>query len=71
VRLHVLDFDIALVERRMVAAPLRKNMIKTTNLQLFTVSVLQKVGMKFIAAVDDPEEGKIWRWQISRDEYHS
>ncbi|MEG4625407.1 GNAT family N-acetyltransferase [Microcoleus sp. w1-18aA5] len=33
-------------------------------------SVLQKVGMKFIAEVDDPEEGKIWRWQISRDEYH-
>jgi len=32
--------------------------------------VLQKVGMKFIAEVDDPEEGKIWRWQISRDEYH-
>ncbi len=32
--------------------------------------VLQKVGMKFIAEVDDPEKGKIWRWQISRDEYH-
>jgi [ribosomal protein S5]-alanine N-acetyltransferase len=31
--------------------------------------VLQKVGMKFIAEVDDSEEGKIWRWQISRDEY--
>jgi [ribosomal protein S5]-alanine N-acetyltransferase len=34
-------------------------------------SVLQKVGMKFIAEMDHPEEGKIWRWQISRDEYHS
>ena len=32
--------------------------------------VLQKVGMQFEASVDDPEEGKIWRWQISRDEYH-
>ena len=32
--------------------------------------VLQKVGMKFIAEVNDPEEGKIWRWQIRRDEYH-
>jgi hypothetical protein len=29
------------------------------------------VGMKFIAEMDHPEEGKIWRWQISRDEYHS
>jgi len=32
--------------------------------------VLQKVGMQFIAEVDDLEEGKVWRWQISRDEYH-
>jgi RimJ/RimL family protein N-acetyltransferase len=31
--------------------------------------VLQKVGMKFITEVEDPEEGKVWRWQISRDEY--
>ena len=32
--------------------------------------VLQKVGMQFKASVEDPEEGKVWRWQISRDEYH-
>ena len=32
-------------------------------------TVLQKVGMQFIAEVADPEEGKIWRWQIKRDEY--
>jgi [ribosomal protein S5]-alanine N-acetyltransferase len=31
--------------------------------------VLQKVGMKFVAEIDDPENGKVWRWQISRDEY--
>lgn len=34
-------------------------------------SVLQKVGMKFAAEVADPEVGKIWRWQISRNEYDS
>lgn len=34
-------------------------------------SVLQKVGMKFVAEVDDPDEDKLWRWQINRDEYHS
>lgn len=33
--------------------------------------VLQKVGMRFITELDDPEEGKIWRWQISRGDYHS
>ena len=32
--------------------------------------VLQKVGMQFMAEVEDPDEGKVWRWQISRDEYH-
>jgi [ribosomal protein S5]-alanine N-acetyltransferase len=32
--------------------------------------VLQKVGMQFMAEVDDPEEGKVWRWQLSRAEYH-
>jgi [ribosomal protein S5]-alanine N-acetyltransferase len=30
--------------------------------------VLQKVGMKFVAEIDDFEQGKTWRWQISRDE---
>jgi [ribosomal protein S5]-alanine N-acetyltransferase len=30
-------------------------------------SVLQKVGMKFVAELDDPDGDKIWRWQISRD----
>ena len=33
--------------------------------------VLQKVGMRFISEIDDPDDGKIWRWQISRDEYRS
>ena len=31
-------------------------------------TVLQKVGMKFIAEVDDSETGKLWRWQINRSE---
>ncbi len=33
-------------------------------------TVLKKVGMTFIAELDDPEEGRIWRWQINRNEYH-
>src|SRR5919112_923111 len=31
-------------------------------------AVLRKVGMSFVAEVDDPEVGKAWRWQISREE---
>jgi RimJ/RimL family protein N-acetyltransferase len=34
-------------------------------------SVLQKVGMKYITEEDDPEQGKVWLWQISRDQYHA
>lgn len=30
--------------------------------------VLQKVGMKFVAEVGDPQIGKTWRWQITRAE---
>jgi ribosomal-protein-alanine N-acetyltransferase len=33
--------------------------------------VLQKTGMKFLAELADPEEGKIWQYGISRNEYHS
>jgi [ribosomal protein S5]-alanine N-acetyltransferase len=32
--------------------------------------VLKKIGMNFISEIDDLENGKIWRWQINRDEYH-
>lgn len=30
--------------------------------------VLQKVGMKFVAEINDSEQGKTWRWQIGRGE---
>ncbi|HEV2743337.1 MAG TPA: GNAT family N-acetyltransferase [Rubrobacter sp.] len=34
-------------------------------------AVLRKVGMTFVAEVevDDTEVGKVWRWQISKDEH--
>src|ERR687894_2380464 len=32
-------------------------------------AVLRKVGMSFVAEVDDPEVGKAWRWRISREEH--
>lgn len=31
--------------------------------------VLQKIGMRFVNELDDPEHGKLWRYQITRDEY--
>lgn len=35
-----------------------------------SVRVLQKAGMRFVGAIDDPEEGTLWRWQINREAYH-
>ena len=34
-----------------------------------STNVLQKVGMTFSTELDNPEVGKIWRWQIARDDY--
>jgi [ribosomal protein S5]-alanine N-acetyltransferase len=33
-------------------------------------SVLRKVGMKFVEEMANPEVGKVWRWQINRNDYH-
>ncbi len=32
-------------------------------------NVLQKIGMKFVTELDDPDVGKIWQWKINRNEY--
>src|ERR687893_1370438 len=31
-------------------------------------AVLRKAGMSFVAEVDDPEVGKVWRWGVKRGE---
>ena len=32
-------------------------------------AVLRKAGMSFVNEMDDPDVGKVWRWQISKDEH--
>ncbi len=34
-----------------------------------STGVLEKVGMKFVASVQDPQDGEVWRWSMSREEY--
>ena len=34
-----------------------------------STGVLEKVGMKFVQAVQDPQDGEVWRWTLSRDDY--
>ncbi|HEX8494586.1 MAG TPA: GNAT family N-acetyltransferase [Pyrinomonadaceae bacterium] len=34
-----------------------------------STKVLKKVGMKFMAALPDPEQGQVWHWRLRREEY--
>ena len=34
-----------------------------------STKVLTRVGMKFIGAVNDPEDGEVWRWSLERKDY--
>ena len=34
-----------------------------------STGVLEKVGMKFVGAVNDPDDGEVWHWSLSRDDY--
>ncbi|MCA1703613.1 MAG: GNAT family N-acetyltransferase [Actinobacteria bacterium] len=34
-----------------------------------SVRVLEKVGMKFMGAVDDPDVGEVWHWSLHRADY--
>ena len=36
-----------------------------------STGVLEKAGMKFIESVEDPEDGEVWRWSVSRKEYEN
>lgn len=34
-----------------------------------STGVLEKVGMKFMGSVHDPQDGEVWHWSLSRDDY--
>lgn len=34
-----------------------------------STKVLQKVGMKFMGTVQDPDDGEIWHWSLKREDY--
>ena len=34
-----------------------------------SVRVLEKVGMKFTGTVEDPDDGEVWHWTLSREDY--
>lgn len=36
-----------------------------------SAQVLEKVGMKYMGAVSDPDFGEIWHWRLSREAYEA
>ena len=34
-----------------------------------SVRVVEKVGMKYAGTVDDPDDGEVWHWTLSREDY--
>ena len=36
-----------------------------------STGVLEKVGMEFVEAVQDPQDGEVWRWSLSREQYEA
>ncbi len=81
-----LGYEIApAYRRRGLAAEAARGMIdyafankKVSRVQAHTLpeknastGVLEKVGMKFVEAVQDPQDGEVWRWSISREEFET
>lgn len=59
----------ALIAYAFAHADIRAVIAHTLAAKNASNSVLQKVGMTFVGEVDDPELGKVWRWQIHKDDY--
>ena len=59
---QLMDFAFTHVEVQAVSATTLAEPNASNN-------VLQKIGMKFMNEIDDPEDGKLWRYQITRSEY--
>jgi [ribosomal protein S5]-alanine N-acetyltransferase len=36
-----------------------------------STQILQKVGMKLVGPVQDPDDGEVWHWSLKREEYEA
>jgi [ribosomal protein S5]-alanine N-acetyltransferase len=34
-----------------------------------STKVLEKMGMKYVATLHDPEDGELWHWRLTREDY--
>ena len=57
----------ALIDFAFIHEPVKAVVAHTLAEENASSRVLQKVGMKFISEIDNPDDGKIWRWQVNRE----
>jgi RimJ/RimL family protein N-acetyltransferase len=53
-----------LVELARRSAAVRRVIAHTLPETNASTRVLEKVGMTFVGEVMDPEDGRVWRWQV-------
>jgi RimJ/RimL family protein N-acetyltransferase len=58
----LIDYAFSHPEVSAVAAPSAVGNIGS-------IKVLERVGMKIVGEMEDPEDGRMWRWRLNRDEY--
>lgn len=57
----------ALLQRAFVFPKVRIVQAHTLPEKNASGAVLQKLGMRFVKTVDDPDDGPIWLWEITRE----
>jgi len=60
--LGMIDYSFALPQVKRVDA-------HTLPERNASTGVLEKVGMKHLGAVIDPDDGEVWHWSLSREQY--
>ena len=63
---YATDMAKALVEIAFGSPAVRRVIAHTLPETNASCRVLQKVGMRNVGEVMDPEDGKVWRWEILR-----
>ncbi len=57
-----------LIELARMSAAIRRVIAHTLPGVGASTRVLEKVGMTFMEVVEDPEDGRVWRWQLETGE---
>jgi RimJ/RimL family protein N-acetyltransferase len=63
---HGSEMALQLVGVAFASAAVRSVVAHTLPESGASTRILQKLGMRFCGEVEDPEDGKVWRWELPR-----